>query len=129
MAHWIGFVLLAYVPWASSASAGGAGWQRAEDWSCEVQQQKKWERSSDHPADRAELIRFAEAMAVQSWTDGSRNWMNASLSVCEWDGICCEPEAGLNRVTELHVERNGLSGAFPPTFTKMAKLTVVNVHL
>ncbi len=97
------------------------------DWSCEIQQQ--WERSKDHPADRAELTLFAQATAARNWTDGSRNWLNESASVCEWEGVCCVPFTGLSRVTELHIERNGLSGAFPPTFTRMSKLRVINVHL
>jgi hypothetical protein len=100
----------------------------ASDWSC-ADAQRKWERSKDHPSDRAELFSFAKATAVQNWTDGSRAWLNESSSVCEWEGVCCVPFAGLSRVTELHVERNGLTGAFPPTFTKMSKLRVLDVHL
>jgi hypothetical protein len=100
-----------------------------KDWACE-DPQRQWERSKDDRADRAEVITFAKAMAVKNWYDGTRFWLNESRSVCEWDGICCEvgPD-GRSRVTELHVERNGLNGSFPPTFNTLSRLKVLDVHL
>lgn len=102
---------------------------RAKDWSCE-DPHRQWERSKDDRADRAEVIQFAKAMAVENWTDGNRLWLNESRSVCEWEGVCCEvgPD-GWSRVTELHVERNGLNGSFPATFNALSRLKVLNVHL
>ena len=103
---------------------------RTKDWSCE-DPQRQWERSKDDGADRAEVVAFARAMAVENWYDGNRLWLNETRSVCDWQGICCEvgPD-GRSRVTELHVERNGLNGSFPPTFAKaLSRLKVLDVHL
>ena len=88
-------------------------------------------RSDDHAGDRAELTRFAHAMNVSNWYDGTRGWLQVNLSVCDWDGICCERDQnGALRITEVHVERNGLSGAFPDTFTAgLPRLQIINVHL
>lgn len=67
---------------------------------------------------------------MEHWYDGNYLWLNKSHSFCDWQGVCCEPGPdGLSRVTELHVERNGLRGAFPPTFTTLTRLKVIDVHL
>ena len=74
-------------------------------------------------------MKFATAMDLPNWTDGQKNWTDESLSICLWQGICCNYFEGKgNRVTEIHVERNGLRGSFPPTFINMDELLVVNVH-
>ena len=90
-----------------------------------------WKREDDFLADREELLKFGNMMHVQQWTDGSRNWMNESLSVCSWEGVCCMSFPGKgNRVTEIHVERNGLRGAFANSFAPaLSELRVLNVHL
>eukprot|EP00937_MAST-01D_sp_MAST-1D-sp2_P003903 g3903.t1 len=99
-------------------------------WDCE-NEQAQWNRSDDFPADRAELLKFATGMRCSEWYDGTTNWMDDAVSVCDWDGICCAPIPGKgNRVTEIHVERNGLRGAFAASFAPtLTELRVLNVHL
>ena len=99
-------------------------------WVCEGAQ-SHWLRAEDNPADRAELAKFAIGMQWAAWSDGNRNWMNDSLSICTWEGICCASIPGRgNRITEMHVERNGLQGAFAPSFAPtLRELRVLNVHL
>lgn len=97
-------------------------------WECEIR--PPFDRDEDDPRDRRELETFARATHVESWTDGSRDWLNENKSMCSWEGICCNRfNDSLMRVTEIHVERNGLNGSFPETFTSMRELRVVNVHL
>jgi hypothetical protein len=116
-------------PTSTAASPNAGSSARTKDWSC-VDPQRQWERNKDHGADRAEVIRFAQAMAVEHWYDGNRLWLNESRSVCDWEGICCEVALdGWSRVTELHVERNGLNGSFPSTFRTLSRLKVLDVHL
>ena len=114
---------------STAASVNTHSPARVKDWSCE-DPQRQWERNKDDRIDRAEVIAFAKAMAVENWYDGNRLWLNESRSVCEWEGICCEvgPD-GWSRVTELHVERNGLNGSFPSAFNALSRLKVIDVHL
>eukprot|EP00009_Paramoeba_aestuarina_P000037 CAMPEP_0201507112 /NCGR_PEP_ID=MMETSP0161_2-20130828/882_1 /ASSEMBLY_ACC=CAM_ASM_000251 /TAXON_ID=180227 /ORGANISM="Neoparamoeba aestuarina, Strain SoJaBio B1-5/56/2" /LENGTH=497 /DNA_ID=CAMNT_0047901395 /DNA_START=121 /DNA_END=1614 /DNA_ORIENTATION=- len=49
------------------------------------------------------LFRSADGM---NWKN-KKNWMDKSVSVCEWYGVTCEGET----VTKLHLEDNHLSGA------------------
>lgn len=92
--------------------------------------QRSWDAAADDPADRAELVQFAQDMKSSEWYDGNRNWLSHSVSVCEWQGVCCIEQGGRNRITELHVERNGLRGAFSSTFAgTLNELRVLNVHL
>ena len=109
---------------------------RSGDWSCAFQR-REWARADDDAGDRAALVAFAKATELSQWYSGTRNWLNESVSVCEWEGICCQPAAGgsdhdvditkvssSSRVTEIHVERNGLRGAFPDEFAPSNRRTV-----
>ena len=65
----------------------------AAGWVCE-DARTDWKREDDFLADREELLKFGNDMHVQNWTDGSRNWMSESLSVCAWEGVCCASVEG-----------------------------------
>lgn len=92
--------------------------------------QRRWEVAADNPAERAELFQFGRDMKASKWYDGNRNWLEKSISMCDWEGVCCIEQDGHNRITELHVERNGLRGAFSSTFAgAFTELQVIDVHL
>ena len=88
----------------------------------------KWDRAHDYASDRAEITKLANTMGFKHWPS-KRNWLDDSVSFCEWECICCEKNAeGMNRLTEIHIERNMLSGAFSDTMVRMDKLKVINFH-
>ena len=92
--------------------------------------QRRWDVAADDPAERAELFQFGRDMKASKWYDGNRNWLKKSVSICDWEGVCCIEQDGHNRITELHVERNGLRGAFSSTFAgAFTELQVIDVHL
>lgn len=106
---------------------------RLYDWKCNETVSGgsgAWSRADDSPEDREELEKLASAMDFPSW-EIKRNWLDPHVSFCGWLGLCCEIDAkGQNRVTEIHLERNTLSGRFPPTFHRLSThLKVLNVHL
>lgn len=122
------FMLLAIITTTPSAA-------HSLDWVCNETASdggypRTWVRANDFVADRAELERFAKVMDFPSW-ESKRSWLEPSVSFCDWLGLCCEVDAdGHNRLTEIHLERNRLTGRFPPTFTRFSmRLKVLNVHL
>ena len=81
-----------------------------------------WDVDQDHPVDRIEMERLAVAMKSHAWLE-NKHWLNRSVSMCEWQLVCCTvDERGLNRILELHLERNNLNGSFPGTFFKMERV-------
>jgi hypothetical protein len=100
----------------------------AHAWSCPTQ--RAWSITADDSADRTELVKFAHDMKSSQWYSGNRNWLRDDTSMCAWEGICCVKRGDRNRITEIHVERNGLDGAFSDTFAStLDELLVLNVHL
>ena len=70
----------------------------------------------DEPGDCAALVDFGNALDYKSWAD-STNWLS-SESVCTWNGIKCSK----NRVKEINLKNNGLSGKLPPTLGNLTAM-------
>ena len=95
-----------------------------------VSTQRRWDVAVDDPAERAELFpiwsRYESVQVVrrqQELAEKERLYLH-------WEGVCCIEQDGHNRITELHVERNGLRGAFSSTFAGvLTELQVIDVHL
>ena len=100
------------------------------DWACNASASNgsRWDRANDDVADREELEKLAAAMGFPGWESKTnsktgKTWLDPRSSFCEWLGLCCErDEEGRNRVTEIHLERNNLSGTFPSTFHQLSRV-------
>jgi hypothetical protein len=58
------------------------------------------------PMERNALSDFYDATKGAEWTDGSL-WLDEYANCCDWKGVTCNE---MNRVTELNLSNNGLSG-------------------
>jgi hypothetical protein len=98
------------------------------DWSCITK--GPFDTSKDHSTDREELLKFAQDFHVENWNENG-NWSDLDRSFCDFQRVCCvRDDVGMNRVSELHMERNNLSGSFSDTFSKnLPFLRVLNFHL
>lgn len=71
--------------------------------------------SSSVPAPKVDsrqvLIRFYQSCGGQSWDDNT-NWLQVSVSICEWYGVTCIQ--GTEEVVKLELGANNLVGT-PPT--------------
>jgi Leucine-rich repeat (LRR) protein len=56
----------------------------------------------------------------------NENWKSDSVGICDWHGITCDPTT--NKVTQIGLDRNNLSGSIPPSLWKLASLTQVSVR-
>ena len=98
------------------------------DWSCDWK--GPFDVSRDHRMERDELVKFAKDLNVENWNE-NENWTTKTTSFCYFHGICCtQDENSTNRVSEIHLERNNLSGRFSDSFAmNLPLLRILNVHL
>ena len=68
-------------------------------------------------SDRKALVALYSATAGPNWTN-NHNWLT-SAPIGEWYGVT----AAGDRVTELNLRKNGLTGAVPPELGNLASLT------
>lgn len=53
---------------------------------------------------------FGEGVALPGWFSNA-GWLMRAGDVCEWYGVTCDDQ---NRVAEIELDTNGLTGEFPP---------------
>jgi Leucine-rich repeat (LRR) protein len=71
--------------------------------------------SNDHPDDIHALDKFYNSTSGLQWKHAD-HWLDLSKSVCCWYGIRCDTA---QRVIEIYLDGNGLSGGFPVGFGKL----------
>lgn len=80
-----------------------------------------------HP-DFQELINFYNATNGPSWTNKT-GWQNGSAgsdcNVCNWFGVTCNDE---DRVMEIRLPNNGLSGTLPASMTNIGLLKTLVLY-
>ena len=74
------------------------------------------------PIERTGLSYFYYDAKGGEWTNGT-NWNHEYASHCHWKGVKCEDD----RVTELHLSNNGLSGRLSPSIGKFTSLKVLDL--
>lgn len=58
-----------------------------------------------------------------NWINNS-NWLNSSVPLSSWHGLTVEN----NRVTEINLNSNDLSGAIPSSITSLSELRILNLY-
>ncbi|XP_022882042.1 probable inactive receptor kinase RLK902 [Olea europaea var. sylvestris] len=77
---------------------------------------------SDLEADRSALLRLREAVGGRT-----RRWNTSSTNPCLWDGVKCDNVT--NRVTEVRLPGDGLTGQLPPnTIGNLTELQVLSLR-
>ena len=74
------------------------------------------------PVERTILGNFFDSAKGAEWTDGT-NWKHEYLSHCNWNGVKCVN----NKVTELNLANNGLSGRLSPSIGGLTFLEVLDL--
>ena len=92
-----------------------SGWQTATPAAC---------TATGTSADRAALTALYNATGGPNWTDNA-NWL-ADAPICQWYGVITNDSG---RVTELNLDKNGLTGQIPPELDDLESLTTLYLHL
>ena len=74
------------------------------------------------PIERNALSDFYDTAKGGEWTDRT-NWKDEYESCCNWHGVECEND----RVTELDLRNNGLSGRLSESIGKLTALEVLDL--
>ena len=71
--------------------------------------------------ERTMLQQIFSGLGGLSWTN-SDNWLSEDVSICQWSGVTCENFNGEDKVTELDLSNNGLSGLVPSIVFYLPKI-------
>ncbi|TVQ29024.1 MAG: hypothetical protein EA370_15820 [Wenzhouxiangella sp.] len=83
--------------------------------------------SANAADDRAVLTEFYQATGGDNWFERS-GWLEAE-SICDWHGVGCRTdETGIERVTRLELEWNGLSGSLPASLASLNELNLLSLR-
>ena len=74
--------------------------------------------------ERAVLINLYNVMGGQYWQSAT-NWLNPSVSVCQWQGISCTADS----VSGINLRNNGLTKAPPRDLFSLPNLRVLDLSL
>ena len=92
-----------------------SGWQTATPAAC---------TATGTSSDRAALTALYNATGGPNWTDNTK-WLT-DAPICQWYGVVTNDSG---RVTELNLDKNGLTGQIPPELDDLENLTTLYLHL
>ena len=92
-----------------------SGWQAATPVAC---------TATGTSAERAALTALYNATGGPNWTDNTK-WLT-DVPICQWYGVVTNDSG---RVTELNLDKNGLTGQIPPELEDLENLTTLYLHL
>jgi hypothetical protein len=82
---------------------------------------------TDHSGDFLALQDLFVATAGSSWLN-STNWLSPNASYCVWYGITCELIAGSNRVIQVTLNANNLTGMLPDSVGNLTQLRRLDAY-
>lgn len=67
---------------------------------------------------------FYESTSGDNWDDNT-NWLNYTLSWCDWYGITCEENS--DSIKEVIFQANNLQGSFPSSISSLSNLELIEL--
>jgi len=83
----------------------------------------------ENPVACAALMNIGNALRVTKWSHGKNtNWLDTSVSVCEWEGVTCDTTAKkTTSVIGLNLAHAGIDGYIHSDIGKLTDLTAFDI--